>query len=474
MIYRRQGTRTSRTGSGSANSGGSAEDCNYSSSTWSLSVTELIGYEYTRLYHGGIGYDADIGSSGSMSDGCPYFPIEEMQPVCSASGTSILEYFQTHCYGDGIEEVNKVNGRSYRYEHSLSSAEGETTEEYTAWQSIYTDDAGYESALNLYETYLDDYAQWETEWNAWNDGGQIGPEPEEPDAVDEPMAKPTQYYGKCWYKITTTVTIDPHYFGYNSDGSSPDDPDGEAFAEWIAGKAVGEPPCSGSGEFVSAYTQTPVSAMPDYGGSTTSSEEVYEEGVDKDGWIALVEGVMADAQFPHEGCMGELCTARKQILQNIDSGGNDISYAEQWFRYRIKLNKCCGYRNILSGWREIFFPQVYLDWLETIAGLGSSDDIPSAPVDPNDTATKKQWSWSGEPPLCPDGSSSASEDSSFEILDPYDHEPMWSPWSLVVKVPPGEQGIVAIRKYWQKCYGNLPDLMPTVMGDIDLGSDSEV
>lgn len=155
------------------------------------------------------------------------------------------------------------------------------------------------------------------------------------------------------------------------------------------------------------------------------------------------------------------CGARKFSLPFVGSPWQP-SLELAAFRYRWRLNKCCGYKKILSGWREVFFPLEYMQWYQDLAGLGSSDDIPAPPVDLDALAEHRQWLWEGQPPLCNDSSSGSSE------VDPYDHEPMWSPWSLTVKVPDGEEGLVLLRNYFQICYGNIPDAMPDVTGQINL------
>jgi hypothetical protein len=191
---------------------------------------------------------------------------------------------------------------------------------------------------------------------------------------------------------------------------------------------------------------------------------VYEEGVTKEEWIALVQAVMDEAEFPHEGCMSNLCGAHRELVDNLSTGGNDIHFSEQWFRYRFKLNKCCAYRSILSGWREVFVPQSYQEWFLGLAELGSGDVIPAPPVDLEDLAAHKQWLWTGIPPLCKGSSSSNS--------DPFDYEPMWSAWSNPVKVPADECGLVVLKNYFQICHGSLQDVMPEVLGQMNFSDDT--
>lgn len=458
-VYHKQGVRTTRVGSGTDSSTGTSADCGYSSSTYSINVTQFIGQEVPRVYYGGIGYgQGSASTSASDSTGCPFWGPVTPTEVCTATGTSWIEYSETHCYSNGVDPPTPIYARSYRYEHTLSDAEGETTEDFTAWREIYPTDGDFNDAVTAYNQYLEDYSDWETAWNAWNDGGQVGDEPPQPDTVDPPLDRPDESYGPCWYKITTEITIDPHYFGYNSDGSSADDPDPVVFATWIEGGAIGEPPCSGVGE-VYDYTNTPVSSMPSWGSPTTNSEVVYEGGVDKDEWIAIVQAVMDAAEFPSEGCMSDLCSASREIRENISTGGNDIFFTEQWFRYRWKLNKCCGLYSALS-WLEVFYPQAFLDWLNS----SSSDP---APVDDLPVVEPKSWEWTGiaRPTECDNSNSADSIIGPGEPgYDAFDDETRWSPWSLVVKTPVGEEGSTLLRSLYMVCYrsdyGTKPDYIP--------------
>ncbi len=126
-------------------------------------------------------------------------------------------------------------------------------------------------------------------------------------------------------------------------------------------------------------------------------------------------------------------------------------------QYRIKLNKCCGYKTVRSEWLEVFYPRDYLEWLATISDISDPSEWPANPG--GITVTPRVWEWTGTPPLCRDSDSAASDS------DPFDEESMWSPWSATVKVPAGKEGVVVLKGYKQRCYGNLIDDMPEVLGE---------
>lgn len=131
------------------------------------------------------------------------------------------------------------------------------------------------------------------------------------------------------------------------------------------------------------------------------------------------------------------------------------------FQYRWKLDSCCRNQKIRAEWDEVFFPKVFLAWLDEIR-LQSEPGPP--PVMP--TVTKKAWQWEGTPPGCDESASWFEEDDRF--LD----ESMWSPWSLPVLPPPGEEGIVVLRNLMIDCnpdskWGSKPELMRGVLPEYD-------
>ncbi len=469
--HRKWGTRTTATGSWSQTGPNPHNSGTSTYQVWTVSAEAFRGIEIERTYSGGV---TPVEGSGSSSGPCPHWPVPNDVVACAASGAAASTNYTWVFWGGGTPEQPAPHAdfaASMSWSESISSAEGETTEIFAAWRGLYPTDADYEAALEAYGAYIQAYDGWMDSQPLRDSFGSDGEfnaaleawEAAAPDSVDEPAARPSmEVYPKCWFRITTTYVIHPHYFGKYSDGSSaePEEPS-STVQEWLDGGGSGSPPCSGTGT-LSRYTDAPISSISKPPGTAIEADTEFLEPFTRDEWRAEVAAVVDDlvGDFPDEGCYLAHCGASRQVTEE--------SYSEIAFRYRFKLNKCCGYRNILSGWREVFFTQEYIDWHNLITGPGSSVTIPPPPVDLDAISPHKEWLWEGIPPLCPQGSSSAS---SSEETDPYDEESMWSPFSLTVRVPPGEYGHIVLRNYQQKCYGTLFDLMPRVTGEVDL-SDS--
>ena len=140
----------------------------------------------------------------------------------------------------------------------------------------------------------------------------------------------------------------------------------------------------------------------------------------------------------------------------LPSGTSYLFVLRGFVRFRFKLNKCCPWRNIHSEWDQVFYPREWLDWFSYQTRKGESDpDLPEPAPAPEKAL--KAWSWSGTPPLC-----SEDSDSTTPPVDPYDHEPMWSPWSLVMSSR--DDGVIANRNYQQKCYEAPVQEFPTLFG----------
>lgn len=422
--------------------------CNYNKTVWTLAdAMHFTGYEYTRSYQGGIG------DGGSHSGDCPSYPVESgLAPSCSASGTSTQSNYSTACYGDGIEEAIRNYGRDSHYVWTVVDAEGDTTEAFTAWRTEFHTDADYTAAVAAYNAYLAAYAIYEHDYQVWLDGGEVGDVPLAPDLVSEPTGRPTEFYPKCWWKIMVDITIDSHYFGFNSDGSSAEHtPTGSdpTFADWIAGGAAGEPPCSGSGSFNTGYTQHPISALPAPPGSTDAEVPSFLNPVTHAEWVAEVEALIDAEDFPHDSCALTDCSAYREIYTD--------TYSERFFRYRWKLNKCCGTYSALA-WLEVFYSQEFLAWLAS-----SASDPGTAPSTP--TSTPKVWAWEGARDAACDGSASDSSP-----LDLFDSEAHYSPWSMTVRISAGLQGLTRLRSLDMVCYrskyGTKPDRVEPVTGDL--------
>lgn len=430
----------------------------YSKQLWTINETSFRGIEFTRSYHGGIG------NGGSSPSDCPSWGVESgTEPSCTSEGSSEKKTYFSHTYGG---PVTVVPGQTTNYLWTIEDAEGDTTEAFTAWRTEFPSDGAYDAAVAAYQAYLAAYGAWEIEYQAWLDGGEVGEPPEPPETVWEPASRPTEFYPKCWFKVICTIQIFPHYFGYNSDGSSAEPEISGSdydFADWIEDQGDGEPPQSGTGSFVVGYYNSAL-FLPSPSGAVDTEEQTYLEPVTLEEWKDTVQGLIDAAEFPDTGCMEEICGAYREFI--IAPNVTETRNLERIFRYRWKLDKCCGFKEVLSGWRQVFFPLSYIRWWESLALLDSGDPIPPPPVDLDALATKRQWLWTGDPPGCVD-----SDESDSIVPDHYDHEPMWSPWSLVVKIAPGEEGRIVLDRYWQRCNGPLLDVMPEVTGARNLSDD---
>lgn len=456
-LYLKKGFTTTRSGDTTEESGDTTEDCGYSKRTWTVTATHFQGFEFTRSYRGGIG------DGGSSSGDCPFYPTESgTDPSCSASGTSTQSNFSTACYGDGVEEQTRNYGRDSHYVWTIEDAEGDTTPAFTAWREEFPTDGDYDTALADYTAYLAAYAAWEIEYQEWVDGGEVGDPPVQPDAVAEPNARPTEFFPKCWWKIRLTVTIDPHYFGFNSDGSSAEpDPTGSDynFTDWIADEASGPPPESGTGSFIASYTDSPISGLPSPVGSTDTEVPSYLEPVTYEEWKAAVKALIDAEDFPHDSCALTQCSAYREITAT--------TYSERFFRYRWKLNKCCGTYSALA-WLEVFYDLAFLAWLDSVA----SDPGP-APSTP--TPTTKAWEWTGtrDDADCDDSTSDSTP------LDPFDAEDHWSTWSAKVSIGAGLEGLIRLRSLYMVCwrssrYGTKPDRVEPLTGDLGIYDPSDL
>jgi hypothetical protein len=119
---------------------------------------------------------------------------------------------------------------------------GEETDEHAAWILLWGTEAAWQAAhdawviahaawqaaSDAYEQELADYyvseeyILWQADWDAWDQGGQIGPEPQPPAPPDpftdpepqEPAGEPTEFYPPCtWRRM-----LHEELFSYEYDG----------------------------------------------------------------------------------------------------------------------------------------------------------------------------------------------------------------------------------------------------------------
>lgn len=389
---------------------------------------------------------------------------------CSFGGTLVTRYYAP-VYSGGTW----TNYLATEFVQTEVSVAGETTEEFTAWEAesaqwdidhpdfaaeeetYATDFAAWQADYTAYEA---EYAQWEIDYDAWLTGGEVGPEPTVRDAPGEPPAPPPrplapgEFYPPCTRKTTVVRTNWKHEM---SGGVAIISlvPGTEEVPNPLATHTIGTP---GGVTGPTVYSE-PVT-LADFKAAAEAWAEENSAAA-----FAATELAASDSGACAAGF--DLCGASKFYSSGVDPWRAAI-YA-QVFRYRWKLNKCCGYSSIQSGWREVYWPKAYLDWLDLLETLGSDDPVPPPPVDLDALATKKQWLWTGTPPLCPEDSADSS--ASAPPVDPFDHEPMWSPWSAPVKVPDGQEGRIGLRNYFQICYATLRDFMPAVTGALDFSDD---
>lgn len=482
-LYLKEGWTGTRIGSAT---GG---DLDGKGPAWSASInsTYFHGYAHTRYYRGGV--QGAAGGSGS-SDDCPWWPPETPEENCTKGGNAQYITYALHYYGEG-PEYEYTYGPAVSTDSSLQSAEGETTEEFAAWRAQYPTDADYDAAVADYET---DYAAWVAAgedydaswdayveaWDAWDLGGQVGPEPEEPTldppgpAPQPPAERPEEFYGPCDFKLVENIEVFITYRGKQSDGTYPPSwtQDDAAVQAWIDAGMSGDPSNYGSGTRVTyGYDSNDHPPTPLTSGQLTTDtvEFGYADGITEAEWVVLVQGVI-DSIAWSDDCVFHTpwCHASRELFGTIgvDSGSDPgrhefaVSLREIWTKYRIKLDKCCPWRSIKSRWQQVFYPAAWLDWL----ALSGGSDPPPEP-DPGPSGELQAWSWTGVPPGCPEDSGSGGGSASEEPQDHFDHQPMWSPLSPVIKVPAGSYGEVWQRNYQQKCYGGLWHDMPEVMGE---------
>lgn len=354
-------------------------------------------------------------------------------------------------YEDGAGWHSYENSREVAV---ISDASGEVRQGWTAWH----DDAeSWDTAHPDFATELADWeadhtaweteeAEWTTAWDAWDAGGQVGEEPTlrtEPEEPGDRPEEPDKFYPPCTMRTTVTVTRWHYSAGevklYPDTEEEPNPYTYEIVPGGLQGQGPAEP--------VESY----------------ENKITYEEFLTAaNAWLSPLSNFDYAEGSDSSGCEpGALCRATR----SVDPFEDAARLTTDFFRYRVKLNKCCGYPKIRSEWDNVLYPREWLNWLAEWLADEASDSVP-APAEPaaRPLVTPKAWEWEGVPPMCDDSSGS---DSSADPVDPFDHEPMWSPWSPVIQVPEDMEGVVAMRNYQQKCYGVLPDPMPGVFGGYD-------
>lgn len=393
----------------------------WESYTLATSAWDALIQEYSSMMMAGLGGDPAAGNC--------YVEEADLTTRCEFGGSDTETYYaMSHSTGDWVRYISSV------VTHTYTSAEGDETEDHIAWEiEAAAWDVAHPDYAAEHAAWVIEHAAWETAYQAWLDGGEIGDPPEEPVEPPPRPEEPIEFYGSCTCKIVTSQT------DYNEDG---DIVFIETWTSYYSG--VGHP-------FVSLGTTYAVT----YEDAVTHAEfqAAAAEWVQAN-YHRIYDGV--DTSTSSDCAPGASCSA----VRYDPDGQNPAEWHEEFFRYRIKLNKCCGFRKIASRWLTVFYPETWLDWEARV--LAGDSDTGTEP-EPGPDREVKAWAWEGEPPLCNDSAS---------VTDPYDDLDMWSPFSLVVFVPTGKFGMVLNRNYQQKCYESaLWDDMPDVFGT-DEGSAS--
>lgn len=445
-------------------------------------TSETIDYGYT---HDFIQEYSDI---FEVENGVPHCRFNESvySYRCTVSGGYLRRSYGAYSTTDTGPPVTGTwhTFLAYEEEVTYSDVSGLETDDHLAWEAIYTDAATWQGIYDQWEIDQAAYNAWllaksiHDDWEAVRDAHDAweadpvgdeppeeGPEPPEegPEPTnpgDEPAAEPGEFYPPCTMRTTTTQTSWGTYVlpgggvGIRLVDNGSDGPDNPLT---FHSDSVGGDPGSPNPVFI------------------YSNEIAFES------WLAAVDAFHAlsanfDGQESEDSATActtrDRCSASKYVYRNLIEQDGTWNADFQWFRYRFKLNKCCAWQDIRSEWDEVLYRQEWLAWRAAMDARGESESTPD-PVEPTPAPVKtaKVWTWLGTPPRCPDDSSASS---SAPPVDPYDHEPMWSPWSAVVKMPAGEiNGIIVNRNYQQKCYEAPPQNFPDVFGiydDSDSGS----
>ncbi|MEO5712157.1 MAG: hypothetical protein ABIT37_01605 [Luteolibacter sp.] len=374
---------------------------------------------------------------------------------CEYSGGWTSQRFYPYDEGDGW-----ANYLGWQEIGVLDDASGELDPAWTAWEAAAGDwdtahpdypgeVADYEAAHATWET---DYAAYVVAYDAWVEGGSVEGEepvaPVEPTAPDARPPEPAKYYPPCTMRSTITVTL------WERSGG-----------ETVLIEDTEEAP----------NPSTTIVIPGSVAGDNSPSVVNYESPVTIEEWIALVEEwISPRANFDHaEGSdslscpPGNLCRATKAIGDNRSWLSFTGDYHADWFRFRIKLNKCCAWTAIRSEWVRVAYPAVWLDWLGVKNSTEGSDPVPPEPEEQPEKLVQA-WTWTGTPPRCDES------DSGSDANNPFDEEAMWSPFSLVIRLPDGadHQGIIANRNYKQKCYAAPFQAMEEVFGTYEHESES--
>lgn len=342
------------------------------------------------------------GFIGASPCGTPSSEDITSETTCTAAGGGSHKFF-----GGYFEDDSWHTYLASEVTYAGTDVSNEQTPEHAAWEE------DHDVWLGELAAYEAEYAEYEEDHAEWVEGGMVGPEPEPPEPIREEPVEPPYGHPCGTLSVVATTTV---YDG-------PDDSEGETT----------------SSEFF-----TLVGSLPLWDG-TTEDTRTLTEGNTPEELVGLAQA-WADGNVAaaFEACPGgEGCLA---------IGPDETTGETQYFRYRYKLNRCCGWKTIRSEWLEIEADQPWLDW--EAAGDEEAEEPPGA-ID-----TPRVWEWSGTPTSegCRDEDGNPDPEA-----DPYIDEDMWSEWSSPLGAGLDTGRLVVLRDYRQKCYQAPPQTFPDLL-----------
>jgi hypothetical protein len=364
------------------------------------------------------GWSASVIQCGASS-------TSEESTRCEVAGSFSEEERVGYVYGSPQErKIVTTLTREFTYEDvggDLNPAYAEWEDEFAQWELDHSD---WESDHAQWVIDLASYDEgYQEAYDDWVDGGMVGDEPDynppnEPEEPAEPN-EPVEFWPPCTTKTTISSTLYDVSFV-----------DGEPFSE--PSESTEEEP----NPFVQEFFGSPVRPR-------SSSTEIETE--------------FGEAVSPIEQLALGLEWARNQMNWDgvSDSGGSNPCEYEGFCtaRFSESVDDWSGLivgQDIRYGWcvPDDHYGSYYrIEWDEVSFPDGWDDSQDSTPPEPQ--ITPKSWEWTG-PPTHP--SESSGSDSFSLSLSESSSDERCSPWSPVVRVPEGMDGVTEVRNVRVLCY----------------------